>query len=178
MSILDLFFKKTTYEKRMSQEQINNSIELVNDICQHALAGSEKWWAISSEVGAGKHASVYIHRYSGKTERYGFREHGYDYLTLPGMVKLFKELELKLNGYVKYSYREYYGCGSDAITFVSSSFTPGGGTGYTVNTADGGGGGKKLEGITLYCPEHAKELREKELHEIENRNKKYKKTFG
>lgn len=164
--------RKAEYRKREDEELHKNQQNLINEIYQQA--SRDRWWAISSQIGKGNHASVFIHRYDGSTERFGFREHGYDYLTQDGMINLYKSLEFKTLGKLHFSYREIGGY-SDTVTSFSEGFTPGGGTGYYANTV-GGGSSSILEGITLNSPEYEQQLYDEKIRKMEE-EKRYKKTF-
>lgn len=165
------------YFKSKSSPRIRNiqKRELVDDICSFVYSNGG-YLRISSEVSySGKHASVHIHRPSGSIDRYGFQDHGYDVLDYPGMKALYAQLSRKLSGHVEVSTKEVSGSGSDAITSISSSFTPGGGTGYTANTAGGAGTATIVVGINIWSPE-AWEIRSASMAQ-NNPNKNYKKTF-
>lgn len=153
----------------------NNQRKLVNSIYEQMINRDDDWWAVSSEVRSGNHASVLIHRYSGKKERYGFKEHGYACLSEYGMRDLFQTLERKTHGKLHYSYKDIGGVGSSTITSFSEGFAPGGGTAFYANTSDSVSG-SALIGLTLYCPEYKRQLKEKQRKEREE-VKRYKKTF-
>ena len=153
----------------------DNRHTLVNDIYMQALSSNDRWYAISSKIGNGKHASISIHRYSGKIDRFGFKEHGYDDLTRDGMLSLFHALKRTTEGELDYSYDEIGGYSGGAVTSFSTGFTPGGGTGLYANTTSDRPA-KDLIGISLYSREYAAMRKEKARQKAEN-EKKYKKTF-
>lgn len=131
ISIIFFIYSLIKNLSNKTKKKINQK-SLIDEIFRQA--NTDRCWTISSSVGRRNHASVFIHRYSGKEERFGFREHGYDYLILEGIIKLYKVLEeKKTRGKLHYSYEEVGGY-SDTVTSFSSGFTPGGGTDYYANT--------------------------------------------
>ena len=109
-------------------------------------------------------------------ERYGFKEHNFEYLSYDGMVNLFNALAKKLNGSVEIKYKTVYGAGSDAITSISEGILPGGGTGYYVNTAGGAGSAEVPVGIILYC-EKTTQQRKQIQAEKKQKNQQLRKSF-
>ena len=161
---------------RKKSTRITNQKSMVDEISAIAKS-SGTYYSIMSSVQMGDmHESVIIMKNNGLKERYGFKEHNFEYLSYDGMVNLFNALAKNLNGSVEIKYKTVYGRGSDTITSVSEGFTPGGGSGYYANTVGGADCAKVPVEIRFYC-EKATQQRKEIQDEKKQKNQQLRKSF-